>query len=90
MSFEVELLTPRVTATDSQNAGEKIKVENDEAYRMELNGIGIVTGKKKPSKPQSIIDQENADAEAAKEAEEAEEAEAEEAEAEEKLSDDSK
>mgnify|MGYP000011712401 CR=1 FL=1 len=81
MSFEVELLTPRVTATDSQNAGEKIKVENDEAYRMELNGIGIVTGKKKPSKPQSIIDQEKADAEAAKEAE---------AEAEEKLSDDSK
>ena len=70
MSFKIKLLTPRVTATESQTVGDSIDVENDEAYLMIKNEVGELVGKKAPVKPQSIIDAEEAEAAELKAAEE--------------------
>ena len=68
MSFDIKLKTPRTTTKGSQLPGDTVTVENDEAWFMIERDHGSLVGKKAPEKPQRVIDEENAAAEAEKKA----------------------
>lgn len=54
--FKVKLLTPRVTIDESQQAGDVVEVDNDEAYRMIESGIAELVGKKAPDVPAQAVE----------------------------------
>lgn len=49
--FKIKLLTSRVSATESNAAGDVIVVGNDEAWRMIQAGTGLLASKEKPTVP---------------------------------------
>lgn len=51
MNIKVKLLTPRVTAEESNQAGDVITVGNDEALRMIEAGLAELADKNKPTQP---------------------------------------